>query len=550
MSKGEDEGPGCHWDLHNAPTSIHCPVQHGTVPDPHPLRLPTTACHSDDMISMLTSQTGHPAIQGPPHTHTTTNPYPPPLPHDPVHSMFKILPAEGDREWHVGDELKVWIQMNDFQGLPRHQGGDFLVTRLHSPDLGAGVAGQVHDYRNGSYLAVFPLLWEGSAWVEVTLVHPMEAVAALQRLRREHPDRVFYKSLFRLGRESETTLCNVCLPTNHQPLCNFTDAHTGDPWFCYKPKRLSCDTRVDHAVGGFKKQLLTDQEKLLFQSGVNIKIHIHASGHDSIAVLPKKTFFSIQSSATKRLIKVPPSGYYLNGVWKALDGFTKHQFNDSSATTRCLKGKVIHIYGDSTVRQWFEYLNTFLPELKEFNLHSPKKIGPFMAVDSVDNILLTYRCHGPPLRYSTVPASQLRYVANELDGLAGGENTVVILSVWSHFSMFPLKYYIHRLRHIRRALLRLLNRAPGTLVVVRTPNLQALSPEVSLFNSDWYSVELHGVLRAMFQDLDVEWVDAWEMTLAHHLPHNLHPLPSIIKNMLDVALSYICPQQTKNISGH
>lgn len=167
-----------------------------------------------------------------------------------------------------------------------------------------------------------------------------------------------------------------------------------------------------------------------------------------------------------------------------------------------------------------------------------------MAVDSTHNILLRYRCHGPPIRFSTVIASEMRYVANELDGLAGGPDTVVVLSVWAHFSTFPVEVYIRRLRHIRRAVVRLLDRAPGTLIVVRSANLQALDPEVSLYNSDWFSAQLDGVLRAMFRGLDVLLVDAWEMTLAHNLPHALHPPPVIVKNMIDTILSYVCPEKS------
>lgn len=59
--------------------------------------------------------------------------------------------------------------MYDFKGRPKKSGGDFLLTRLHSPELVAGVAGKVVDYLNGSYSAVFPLLWGGSAQVEVRL---------------------------------------------------------------------------------------------------------------------------------------------------------------------------------------------------------------------------------------------------------------------------------------------------------------------------------------------------------------------------------------------
>lgn len=181
-------------------------------------------------------------------------------------------------------------------------------------------------------------------------------------------------------------------------------------------------------------------------------------------------------------------------------------------------------------------------DLKEFNLHNEKQVGPFMALDYANNILVTYRCHGPPIRFANTPTSELHYIANELDGLIGGTNTVVVIGIWSHFSTFPVEVYIRRLQSIRRAVARLLDRAPGTLVVIRTANLKALTLYETLTNSDWYSLQRDKVLRAMFKGLSVHLVDAWAMSLAHHLPHSLHPQPPIIKNMIDVLLSYICPQ--------
>lgn len=468
---------------------------------------------------------------------------------DPVHSLFAILPSKAGREWHLGDQLEALVQVHDFQGRPKHYGGDFLLARLHSPDLGAGVVGTVLDHKNGFYSALFPLLWTGSAQVEVTLVHSSEAVAVLQRLREERSDRVFFKSLFRLGFLSETTVCNMCLPPDQQPLCNYTDLHTGEPWYCYKPKMLGCDTRVNHAKGGYLKHIITNNEALLFQSGINLKVHIHASGPDRIHVLPPLKDKLLESDTLNpETSKIAPSGYYYEDSWTPLNGFKVRQFNDSTVATQCLRNKMIYMYGDSTVRQWFEYLIALAPDLKEFNLHSPKNVGPFMAVDSTHNILLKYRCHGPPIRFSTVLSSELRYISNELDGLSGGPNTVVILSVWAHFSTFPVEVYIRRLRHIRRAVLRLLDRAPGTTVVIRTANLQALDQDVSLYNSDWFSLQLDQVLRAMFKGLNVFMVDAWQMTQAHPLPHALHPPPAIVKNMMNMVLSHICPEKKSRMT--
>ncbi|XP_076857624.1 NXPE family member 3 [Brachyhypopomus gauderio] len=456
---------------------------------------------------------------------------------DPAQSYFVI---RGPAERHVGDQLVVDVHMLNFMGQPKKHGGDFLLARLHSPELGAGVVGQVHDGRDGNYTVLFPLLWAGLVQVELTMVHPSEAVVVLKRLREEQPDRVYFKSLFRSGFLSETTLCNLCLPLGEQPLCNYTDPHTGEPWYCYKPKMLGCDTRINHSKGGYKKNLLTKYEEQLFQSGVNIKVPIHASGMDNVTVLPSE-----QEQPKVRSNTFTPAGYYYHDSWRPLTGLTKNQFNDSSAITQCLKGKIVYMFGDSTVRQWFEYFNAFVPELKEFNLHSPKNVGPYLAVDSGHGILLSYRCHGPPIRFTSVSSSEMHYVANELDRIQGGSDTVVLVGIWSHFSTFPVEVYIRRLRHIRRAVVRLLNREPATLVAIRTANPQKLDPESSLFNSDWFSLQQDAMLRAMFRGLNVHLLDAWEMTLAHRHPHLLHPPPAIVKNMVDLILSYICPVRKK-----
>uniref|UniRef100_A0A8C5DJR2 NXPE C-terminal domain-containing protein n=1 Tax=Gouania willdenowi TaxID=441366 RepID=A0A8C5DJR2_GOUWI len=196
-----------------------------------------------------------------------------------------------------------------------------------------------------------------------------------------------------------------------------------------------------------------------------------------------------------------------------------------SRSANCEEGKVVHMYGDSTIRQWFEYLNTTLPGSRLFGCW--KKIGPNMALDHENNILVTYRCHGPPIRFGNVKVNELYYIANEVDRIAGGANIVVVVGIWSHFSTFPMEIYIRRLMTIRSAVSRLLARAPDTMVVIRTANLKALK---SLYET-------------LTNSMNVHLVDAWEMVLAHHFPHNLHPEPPIIKNMINVLLSYICPSK-------
>ncbi|KAM9462831.1 NXPE family member 3-like [Clarias gariepinus] len=451
---------------------------------------------------------------------------------NPAKSYYVI---QSSAEQRVGGQLVVVVHMKNFLGLPKNHGGDFLIARLHSPELGAGVAGKVYDHQDGNYTVLFPLLWAGVVQVQITMVHPSEAVVVLKRLQKEQPDRVFFKSQFRSGSISEITECNLCLPFNQKTLCNYTDPLTGEPWYCYKPEMLACGTRVTHFMGGYRSNIITKHEQQFFKSGVNIKVPIPASGMGKVIVL----------TAEKGQIRLnyTAAGYYYHNTWRPLNGTVLRQFNDSAAITHCLRGKLVYMFGDSTVRQWFEYLTAFVPE---FSIHSPKKVGPFIALDKENNILIQFRIHGPPIRSSPVFSSKLRYIANELDRIQGGSDTVVILSVWAHFNSFPIEVYIRRLRHIRTAVLHLLHREPATLVVIRTGNPQRINEKNCLFGSDWFTLQVNAVLRSMFQGLNVVLLDAWEMTLAHHLPHDLHPPPVIIKNMIDLILSHICTDEKRN----
>lgn len=181
---------------------------------------------------------------------------------NPAKSYFVI---QGQKEQHVGDQLEVEVHVQNFFGLPKKHGGDVLIARLHSHKLGAGVSGKVYDHNDGNYTVLFPLLWAGEVQVQITMVHPSEAVVVLKRLQKEHVDRVYFTSKFRSGSLSDSTECNVCLPFNQKPLCNYTDPITGDPWYCYKPEMLACDTRINNFKGGYRTNIITKYEGQFFQ---------------------------------------------------------------------------------------------------------------------------------------------------------------------------------------------------------------------------------------------------------------------------------------------
>ncbi|XP_020384706.2 NXPE family member 3-like isoform X3 [Rhincodon typus] len=460
---------------------------------------------------------------------------------NPAHVRFVILNSA--KTFYVGDQLQVMLQMYDFEGHPKRYGGDYLQARIHTPALKAGSAGTVIDNENGIYYINFNLSWPGKVEVSVLLVHPSEGIQALKRLREERPERVYFKSAFKYRGTSETTTCNLNLPPS-KPLCNFTDVRTGEPWFCYKPKKLPCSARINHAKGGYEKNLLIGEERHYFQSAINIKRPILPSSTGYIMVEPSPHAAPALRECVRGQPMVSPSGFYYEDQWMSTTCNIRC-FDTPAKITDCLHGKNVFLFGDSTVRQWFEYLTEFIPGLKIFDLHNPKNIGPHLAVDLEHNIMVAYHPHGPPIRFNTISSQDLHYVANELDEIKGGKDTVIAITLWSHFSTFPVEVYIRRLQNIRRSILQLQGRSPDTVVVLKTANVQALPGDVSLYNSDWYSYQLDITMRKMFTGISVAFVDAWEMTLAHYLPHNLHPERVIVKNEIDVFLSYVCPSENK-----
>ncbi|KAI7801046.1 putative NXPE family member 3-like, partial [Triplophysa rosa] len=231
-----------------------------------------------------------------------------------------------------------------------------------------------------------------------------------------------------------------------------------------------------------------------------------------------------------------PAGFYLNDVWTSFVCKTREFITQTA--TQCLKDKHIYLMGDSTVRQWFEFLQKRVPTLNRMNLHVQYQAGPLIAVDVMNNIYLRWRAHGVPLRFKKTEITNLHYISNEIDDLTGGPHTVVAFHVGIHFTSFPLDVFTNRVLRIRRAVLDLLQRAPETTVIIKTVN----TGYKDVFTSDWYSLQLDKILRWAFQDVGVYILDVWQMTSCHYTRDNLHPSPIIIKNEIDILLSFICPE--------
>uniref|UniRef100_A0A8C1RZE0 NXPE C-terminal domain-containing protein n=1 Tax=Cyprinus carpio TaxID=7962 RepID=A0A8C1RZE0_CYPCA len=460
----------------------------------------------------------------------------------PAHTTFIIENLKDS--YQIGEELFVLVHAKDFNNKSKSYGGDFFQAKLFWSKTKASVFGEVVDLLNGSYSVRFLLPWVGEALVAVRLIHSSEAVQVLKHHRDTDSDRVFFNGYYEepgpnKTRLSEMVKCNVKWDKNGlermgtgDSCCEYNDPCTRETWHCQRPKSLPCSALVYHSMGGYRNRMTNEEKKLMTQTNKDI------NGDKSIIKIynHQNETTEVTEKCRPGLHTPVPAGFYLNDVWTSFVCSTYHF--TTQTTTKCLKEKHIFMMGDSTMRQWFEFFVKEVPTLKQMNLHVQYQSGPLLAVDVENNIDLHWRAHGVPLRCLKTAVANLHYISNEIDDLAGGPHMVIMFNLGPHFTTYPLDFFTQRVLRIRKAVLALLQRAPDTTVIIKTVN----TGYKDIFGSDWYSLQLDRILRWAFQDVGVYILDVWQMTACHYNKENIHPGPVIIKNEIDILLSFICPE--------
>ncbi|XP_056410166.1 NXPE family member 3-like [Hyla sarda] len=446
----------------------------------------------------------------------------------PQTSAFSIIHPRAT--YVVGEKLEVLVTAKDHRGRLKSYGGDFFYAKLHSPSMKAAVSGLVTDHHNGSYTASFILQWPGETMVSIKLVHSSEAIAILHEKRATRPDKFFFHGYFIKNGTEEVVECNVDLPEDD--VCEYYNEHYEERWVCQRPKTLPCDSYRDHSSGGVRDVFTEEEQEFLTENLIGQEI---SSTVKNLNVLLQNNIRPVHRPCSPGLQTRHPSGFYYQDVWISLLCSNQHFYGNNVA--KCLSGKMIYMFGDSTLRGWWEHLVRNVPTLVKISLHVPQHPGPLLATDAEHDYLVHFRAHQKPLRMERTRVEELHYMAEELDGLGAREGMVIVLTCWAHFSTYPIEVYIHRLWHIRKAVTRLLERSPDTKIFIKSANT---GHDFVLVN-DWLSYQMDLVMRAMFSELPVTILDVWEMTSCHRQPEFLHPEWNVVKNEVDLMLSFLCP---------
>ncbi len=121
------------------------------------------------------------------------------------------------------------------------------------------------------------------------------------------------------------------------------------------------------------------------------------------------------------------------------------------------------------------------------DLHTHPAGGPLMAVELKNNIIVHWRVHGVPLRFGKVmPITDLHYISNDIDEIAGGPHAVIVFTYCAHLVFHPITFYVYEVAKIRQSVVALLSRAPETTVVIKSGNTAGL--KVHMLTSQSYCV--------------------------------------------------------------
>ncbi|XP_077316078.1 NXPE family member 1-like [Lithobates pipiens] len=438
----------------------------------------------------------------------------------------------------VGDTLVVQVEMFNYLGKRKTYGGDFLQARIFSPILGAGASGRIENFNNGTYNIYFTLFWEGQVQISILLMHPSEGVALLWKARNMGYNYIRYTGKFLNKSQEVHTECDFYLNSeSQQEKCKYVDRRYREEFYCIKLPAVPCEAFISLRSGNKPYTYLTNVNKTLFSmSKIGIEIPKQVGSIDVLKC--PKTSMNVTSKCQIGTSLPFPSGYFLKNQW-----FPSHcnlsSFEPLLNINKCLAGKMIYLMGDSTIRQWIEFFPKVMKNLKFFDTHVSGWHKTFMAFDLQNSIYIQWKKHGHPfVTMSFFNVKTHSYITNELDQLSGGSNTIVVIAVGQHFRPFPFPVFIKRLLSIRRAIESLFLRSPDTKVIIKSENTREINPDVERV-SDFHGYIQYLLVKDIFSGLNVGMIDAWDMTTAFG-SRNVHPPEPVVKNQINLFLSYIC----------
>ena len=466
---------------------------------------------------------------------------------------FRISIQEPKKVYQLCDTINLKIEARDCQKESKNTGGDYIWTWITSPSLSASQSTEdgIVDFNNGTYLARFVLRWRGEVVPNVTFLRTREELNFFKEWWHKVPFRFCYIGVFENKTHNISVPCQETpwmklddtkfKPKNARYLCNYTDSSTGIPWFCVRPQYMSCQNYRYHYGYTVREKVISRTDDYIINTkphSIKHNIKFDVNGNQlfskclSRSKLPKCNQLLVKTDEVQSLPLV--TGFYYRNKWYSL--FCKKQTFNSNEMVQILRNKRLYFYGDSTLRQWYDYLYSTIGTSIVGDA-----IGGFakQSFDQKNNITMTFSFHGFPIRGRLINVEIFDYIANRLDAVIGGDDAIIVLTIWAHFTVTNLDFYRQRIETIKRSIVRLLVRYPNTKIFIKSANTRE---EDAVSMSNWYAYQLDQLMRETMSNLSsssVILIDAWDMTMGHNCKFSIHPVNNVIRNEIDLFLSYL-----------
>lgn len=454
--------------------------------------------------------------------------------------------------------IKVKIQAFDGTNKSKTRGGDVFLLWAEEKDGDGRVAGTVTDNSNGTYTGVLKLYWLGITIIRAKLGTTLDNFCLRRKAMLKYGNSAFsmplpvgIKASFISGDATEETLCGTEPKVyGYKSACNLTILNDGNSWYCGKPLKtgLYCSNistfRQMHQLAD-RRELISKQDPDEWQ---------HASGYGevdkTVSVMSKKMDIPRHAVACHVAEKnsswtySTPSGYHFNNIYHMLH--CRHTIKlNPSGYRNCLRNKTLVLMGDSTVRQYVDYLVQKVLLSPAIDLKNLEDRRGFYRPDvSFSNfgIRVIYKIHEMPMHARSKNAKGITSVATEIDSLAksniSGENLVVFVCYGSHMLPYPLNRYRERIQRLASAIENLLAVKPKANIFIKGPHVyfyekRFFDIRVSLITKDIIFQEFKNLMNRVI------YLDLWSLTTAMN-NSDLHPEPHIMDFQLQQFMSYVC----------
>ncbi|KAK7002654.1 NXPE family member 3 [Biomphalaria glabrata] len=448
----------------------------------------------------------------------------------------------------MGSEVKFKITLFNVRKEPRVQGGDLINVWLVSDAPKASIAADVLDHRNGTYTAITVLPWCGKVKVMAAIAHQREKFRLMFYIQRVFKTTYWFAGNFHSPNASEYT---PCLPHPYIPghagndVCNLT-AMLGSPYFCGRPIKtefLNCSDFIStKRLNDFSNLALSETETWLLHTPRE-KRPFFISNNISITVVPAQasnetvlSFSRLKCNERKLSLSFKDNnsfGFFYLGEWRPLTCDLPKL--NSSQLRECLADTKVIFLGDSNSRAQYDILSGLVGCQEKMKRNSGVWHAPLLCESENNSISISYLPHSFPFFGSTGEELPTEHVFSEtrfLDSVPADAKYIIHFHHFLHLAPFHLGHMEHRLKLIREALKRLLDRNPHVIFLYQS----AHSVYIRQTMNGIFYVELQ---RRILEGLGdrVMFVFTWPMTIA--LDNNeVHP--HIADKFTKLYMGHIC----------